>query len=174
MSECFIGEIRMFGGNYAPLDWAQCDGQTLNINQNDVLYSLIGTIYGGDGVFTFKLPDMRGRIPIHMGTGSGLTQRIIGQSFGAESVVLDTGGLPQHTHALYASSNDGTSNNPAGNVLGNSTQTVKIYTDTSTASTPMNPSSLSMAGGNTAHPNMMPTQCLNFIIALTGIYPSRS
>lgn len=174
MSECFVGEIRMFGGNFAPVNWAQCDGQTLSISQNDVLFSLIGTTYGGDGINTFKLPDMRGRIPIHMGTGPGLTTRIIGQAFGAESVVLNTGGMPQHTHALYASSSDGTSNNPAGNVLAGSTQTVLIYTSTSTAPITMSSSALGVAGGNTAHPNMMPTQCVNFIIALAGIYPSRS
>lgn len=174
MSDCFIGEIRMFGGNYAPLGWAQCDGQTLSISQNEALYSLIGTTYGGDGSTNFKLPEMRGRIPIHRGTGTGLTPRTIAQSFGSETATVDTGQLPQHTHALYASTSNGTSNSPAGNVLAGNASTFQIYTATATAPVAMNPSALGMAGGNSTHQNMMPTQCVNFIIALEGIFPTQN
>lgn len=173
MSECFIGEIRMFGGNFAPMDWAQCDGQTLSISQNDVLYSLIGITYGGDGQTTFKLPDLRGRIPIHMGTGPGLTPRIIGQSFGTEQETVQTGTMPAHTHTLYANSAAGTSASPAGNVLASSTATVQIYTATTTAPIAMSPGALGVVGGNQSHSNLMTTQCVNFIIALSGIYPTR-
>jgi microcystin-dependent protein len=173
MSEYFIGEIRMFGGSFAPMDWAQCDGQTLSISQNDVLYSLIGVTYGGDGINNFKLPDLRGRVPIHMGTGTGLTSRIIGQSFGTEAVTLQPGNLPSHTHALYANSAAGTTNIPAGNMLAAGASTIQIYNAATTSAVSMNSASLTADGGSQAHSNLMPTLCVNFIIALSGIYPTR-
>jgi microcystin-dependent protein len=174
MSENFVGEIRMFGGNYAPIKWAMCEGQLLPVSQNDALFSLLGTIYGGDGMTTFALPDLRGRVPIHMGQGPGLTDRRIGQKFGSENVTLTGQNLPNHTHTLNAASGDGTSNNPAANVLGASTNTVQIYNSTSTAPVSMNAAAVGSTGGSQAHSNLMPTQCVNFIIALYGIYPSRS
>lgn len=174
MSECFVGEIRMFGGNYAPVQWAMCEGQFLPISQNDALFSLLGTIYGGDGVNTFALPDLRGRVPIHMGQGPGLSTRVIGQSFGSENVTLTGQNLPNHTHALNAASGDGTSNNPAGNILGAGTNTVQVYNSAVTAPVSMNGAAVGTTGGSQAHSNLMPTQCVNFIIALYGIYPSRN
>jgi microcystin-dependent protein len=174
MSDQYIGEIRMFGGNYAPQDWAQCDGQTLQINQNDVLYSLIGTTFGGDGVTNFNLPDMRGRVPIHMGTGSGLTARVIGQSLGTENEILAPQGMPQHTHTMLANSAAGTAYNPTGNVLSAGVNTVQIYNTNTTTPSQMNAASLLSAGGGQGHTNLAPTLCVNFIIALTGYFPSRS
>jgi microcystin-dependent protein len=177
MSEYFIGEIRMFGGTFAPLDWAFCNGQTLSISQNDVLYSLIGVTYGGDGVSTFNLPDLQGRVPIHMGTGTGLTTRIIGNKVGTETVTLQTTNLPQHNHTLSASSASTNATAVPANtkVLGTATGNLTLYVSTNTASTVMNSASISAsAGGGTSHDNMAPTLCVNFIIALAGIYPTRS
>jgi len=174
MSENFVGEIRMFGGNFAPVKWAMCEGQLLPISQNDALFSLLGTIYGGDGKSTFALPDLRGRVPIHKGQGPGLSPRVIGQRFGSEAVTLTGQEMPNHTHSLNAASGDGTSNNPADNVLGASTNTVQIYNSANTAPVSMNAAAVKTTGGSQAHSNLMPTQCVNFIIALYGIYPSRS
>lgn len=175
MSEYFIGEIRMFGGNFAPLDWAQCDGQTLSISQNDVLYSLLGITYGGDGVNNFKLPDLRGRVPIHMGTGTGLTTRIIGQYFGTEGETVQTASLPAHNHTLSANSTAATAYSPTGNMLAAGAGTIQTYNATTTSPVTMNSAVLaSTAGGGQSHSNLMPALCVNFIIALAGIYPTRS
>lgn len=176
MSDNFYGEIRMFGGNYAPQDWALCQGQALQISQNDVLYSLIGVTYGGDGITTFNLPDLRGRVPIHMGTGAGLTPRTIGQSLGAETVTLTADTLPSHTHTLNAGSATGTLYDPAGNILAGCTTTNALQSYTTTNATPivMNPAAIQSAGSSQAHSNMMPTLCINFIIALTGYFPQRA
>lgn len=174
MSEYFIGEIRMFGGTFAPLDWAQCDGQLLSISQNDVLYSLLGVTYGGDGVNNFKLPDLRGRVPIHMGTGTGLTTRIIGQSFGTEAETLQSATLPSHTHALYGNSAAATAYSPTGNALAAGAGTIQNFNATTTSAVTMNSAVLaSTTGGGQSHSNLMPTLCVNFIIALSGIYPTR-
>lgn len=174
MSECFVGEIRMFGGNFAPRNWAMCNGQLLPVSQNDALFSLLGTIYGGDGRTTFALPDLRGRVPIHMGHGPGLSDRKIGQRFGSEGVTLTTQELPNHTHGLTVESAAGTSNNPANNVLGASTNTVQIYNSGPGAPVSMNAAAVGNTGGSRSHSNLMQTLCVNFIIALYGIYPSRS
>jgi microcystin-dependent protein len=175
MSDNFCGEIRMFGGNYAPQGWALCQGQTLQISQYNTLYSLIGTTYGGDGVTTFQLPDLRGRVPIHMGTGTGLTQRIIGQSLGTEDVTLMTDTLPTHTHTLNATNATGTLYDPAGNILAGCTTTNALQSYNTTTGTPiaMNPAAIQSAGSSQPHNNMMPTLCINFIIALEGYYPQR-
>lgn len=174
MSECFVGEIRMFGGNYAPRQWAMCDGQYMPIDQNDALFSLLGTIYGGDGRTTFQLPDLRGRIPIHMGHGPGLSNRNIGQRFGTESETLTTNNLPNHMHGLAAASANGTLNNPAGGILAASIGSVSIYNSGPSAPVSMNAAAVGSTGGSQSHSNLMPTLCVNFIIALYGIYPSRS
>jgi microcystin-dependent protein len=175
MSDQFYGEIRMFGGNYAPQDWALCNGQALQISQYSTLYSLIGTTYGGDGVTTFNLPDLRGRVPIHMGTGSGLTPRTIAQSIGAESVTVTADTLPSHAHTLYAGSATGTLYDPAGNILAGCTTTNVLQSYTTTNATPiaMNPAAIQSSGSSQAHSNMMPTLCINFIIALEGYFPQR-
>lgn len=174
MSEPFIGEIRMFGGNFAPRAWALCDGQLLTIVQNDALYSLLGTIYGGDGRTTFALPDMRGRIPLHKGQGLGLSNRPLGQNAGQEDVNLTTDQLPVHNHGFHASTGPADSGYPAGQLVADTTPD-SVYNDAGTdtgAAMPAN--TVSNVGGGQTHPNMMPFQCVNFIIALFGIYPSRS
>jgi microcystin-dependent protein len=165
----------MFGGNYAPMDWSTCDGQTLAIAQQDVLYSLIGTIYGGDGINNFKLPDLRGRVPVHQGQGAGMTNRIIGQVIGAEQVILDSSTMPSHTHALNANSTTtGAVNNPTGKVLCQTTAPGKVYSATAGTQVSLNAASVTNAGGGQAHNNMMPSLCMNFIIALSGYYPTRA
>ncbi len=178
MSECFIGEIRMFGGNYAPMDWSTCDGQTLAIAQQDVLFSLIGITYGGDGSTNFKLPDLRGRIPVHQGQGAGMTNRIIGQVIGAEQVAIDSTTMPAHTHPLAANSTTtGAVSNPTGKVLcqtAGGTVPGKLYTASAGTQVSLNAASVTNAGGGQAHNTMMPSLCINFIIALNGYYPTRS
>ncbi len=177
MSDNFIGEIRMFGGNYAPMDWAFCNGQSMDINQNDVLYSLIGTTYGGDGQVKFNLPDLQGRLPLHMGSGPGLTPRVIGEKGGVEIVAVTEGTMPQHSHPFYASTNAGNTNVPANTkVLGQITgaNTPGLYSATTTSNVTMNAQSVTSTNpGGMPHDNLMPALCISFIIALSGIYPTR-
>jgi len=173
MSDPFIGEIRMFAGNFAPRSWAFCDGQLLAVSQNDALFSLLGTIYGGDGRTTFGLPEMRGRIPIHAGTGPGLNQRRLGAKSGAERVTVTANQLPTHSHAFQATSSSANVNAPAGALLAQ-TQ-ADIYLDNlDDGSASLAATSVSSAGGSQPHNNLMPFQCVNFIIALFGTYPSRN
>jgi microcystin-dependent protein len=171
MSEPFIGEIRIFAGTFAPRNWALCDGQILAISQNDALFSLLGTIYGGDGRTTFALPDLRGRVPIHAGSGPGLSQRPLGQKSGAENTTLTVNQMPAHTHPS-ASTNSPTEGSPDGNILATQHAGDNIYAATGGVS--MAPGTSSNVGGSQAHTNLMPCQCVNFIIALVGIYPSRN
>ncbi len=172
MSEPFIGEIRMFGGNFAPRSWALCDGQLLAISQNDALFSLLGTIYGGDGTTTFGLPDLRGRIPIHQGSGPGLTSRQIGTKGGSETVAITTSHAPSHGHIIQASTTAGNRSVPGGNFLGAS-PTVRVFRPVG-PNVDLNAASITNIGGGQSHANTMPFQCVNFIIALTGIFPSRN
>lgn len=171
MSNPYYGEIRMFAGNFAPQGWAFCDGQLLAISDNDVLFSLIGTTYGGDGVSTFALPDLRGRLPLHQGQGSGLSLRRMGQTGGVENVTLTANQMPAHSHTLRASSAIAGRPTAQNNFLGKSTNT-DIYTgdapDGSMANT-----AITTVGGNQPHANIQPYQCINYIISLLGIYPSR-
>lgn len=171
MSEPFVGEIRMFAGNFAPRGWAFCDGQLLAVSQNDALFSLLGTIYGGDGRTTFGLPDLRGRIPLHAGQGPGLSNRRLGAKAGAENVTLTTNQLASHSHDWNANTAAATGNAPQGKVLADATPG-RIYRaidqNTSLAS-----NTIANTGGSQPHTNLMPTLCINFIIALVGIYPSR-
>ena len=171
MSEPFVGEIRMFAGNFSPRGWALCDGQLLAVSQNDALFSLLGTIYGGDGRTTFGLPDLRGRVPIHAGQGPGLSDRRLGTKSGAEQVTLTTNQLPSHTHPIKGTNNAATATDPAGNVPAQSS-TIDLYVSTA-PTVDMNAAAVAGAGGSRAHSNLMPTLCVNFIIALYGIYPSR-
>lgn len=171
MSEPFVGEIRMFAGNFAPRGWAFCDGQLLAVSQNDALFSLLGTIYGGDGRTTFGLPDMRGRIPIHAGHGPGLSERRLGAKGGAEKVTLTVNQLPSHTHPLQASTELAQQASPQGNVLAR-TLTFDLYRQ-ATPTSSMASSSITGTGGSRSHTNLMPFLCIHFIIALVGIYPSR-
>ncbi len=169
MSSPFIGEIRMFGGNFAPVGWAFCDGQTMDISQNDALFTLIGTTFGGDGQTTFNLPDLRGRLPIHMGQGSGLTNRTIGESAGVESVTLTTNQIPSHVHAALGQSAAGNQPSPSGNVWASSSLN---QFSSSPANVTMHPASIGAGGGSQPHDNFMPYLCVNFIISLFGVYPS--
>lgn len=168
MSEPFIGEIRMFAGNFAPRGWALCDGQLMAISQNDALFSLFGTIYGGDGRTTFALPDLRGRAPMHLGSGPGLTPYTIGARGGAESVTLSSNQLPVHTHGVQASAFPATSRDGADQVLAQGDTNLYGPTADGDIAGPV------AVGGSQSHTNLMPYQCLNFIVALVGIYPSRS
>lgn len=172
MSEPFVGEIRMFAGNFAPRGWAYCDGQLLAVSQNDALFSLFGTIYGGDGRTTFGLPDLRGRIPIHAGSGPGLTPRQLGSKAGSERVTATVNELPSHSHPMQATENLADTPNPVGNIAARST-TMDLYInqdpDTALAAT-----SITSIGGSQYHTNIMPFLCVYFIVALFGIYPSRN
>ena len=172
MSEPFVGEIRMFAGNFAPRGWSYCDGQLLAVTQNDALFSLLGTIYGGDGRTTFGLPDLRGRIPVHAGSGPGLSPRKLGAKGGAENVTVTANQLPSHTHAAQATTGVGSSTNPSG-LLPARSAAGDTYVDDFSATT-MNPAAISNTGGSQRHTNLMPFLCVHFIIALFGIYPSRN
>ncbi|MEQ8729919.1 phage tail protein [Roseitalea porphyridii] len=171
MSEPFVGEIRMFACNFAPRGWAFCDGQLLAVSQNDALFSLLGTIYGGDGRTTFGLPDLRGRIPIHAGHGPGLSERRLGAKSGAEKVTLTVNQLPSHTHPARASRAIGIEAGPAGNVTAASTAVTLYFSET--ADSNMRSDAITSIGGSRSHTNLMPFLCVHFIIALFGIYPSR-
>lgn len=172
MSEPFVGEIKMFAGNFAPRGWALCDGQLFAVSQNDALFSLLGTIYGGDGRTTFGLPDLRGRVPIHQGTGPGLSQRRLGSKGGAEKETLTLNQLPSHSHSVKASGGTANASAPAKHVVGESSL-FDLY-QSATPSSSMANEAVSSTGGSQSHNNIMPFQCINFIIALFGVYPSRS
>jgi microcystin-dependent protein len=172
MSEPFVGEIRMFAGNFAPRGWAFCDGQLLAVSQNDALFSLLGTIYGGDGRTTFGLPDLRGRIPVHAGQGPGLSERRLGAKGGEEKVTLTVQQLPAHTHSVQGTNDTADATTPAGNVPAQST-IVDLYTPPTTADQSFATQAVSNVGGSQSHTNLMPFLCVHFIIALFGIYPSR-
>ncbi len=172
MSEPFVGEIRMFAGNFPPRGWAFCDGQLLAVSQNDALFSLFGTIYGGDGRTTFGLPDLRGRVPVHAGHGPGLSERRLGSKAGAEQVTLTTNQLPNHTHSSKVSPNYGSRSNPEESILAKNIKEVGYSSEPPDDS--MNSSSITNVGGSQSHTNLMPFLCVNFIVSLFGIYPSRS
>ncbi len=166
MSEPFLAEVRIVGFNFAPRGWAFCDGQILPINQNQSLFSLLGTTYGGDGRTSFALPDMRSRTPIHVGNG-----HTEGQKSGEETHTLSGSEMPAHDHTAMASSDDANLDTPAGNVLARATTT--LY-HTPTNLTSLNAQSIASVGGGQAHDNMMPFIALNFCIALQGLFPSRN
>lgn len=178
MSEPFIGEIRMFGGNFAPRSWALCDGQLLAISQNDALFSLLGTIYGGDGRTTFGLPDLRGRIAMHAGSGPGLTTRRLGEKGGAEQAHLTSANVASHSHTatLHAESKAGVSGNPTNNMLARAGAT-SMYTGADPTENKIMSGQSVLIGANASSgqgvPIRNPLQCVNYIIALFGIYPSR-
>ncbi len=171
MSEPFVGEIRMFAGNFAPRGWAYCDGQLLAVSQNDSLFSLLGTIYGGDGRTTFGLPDMRGRIPVHAGSGPGLSPRKLGAKGGTEKVTLTVNQLPSHTHPMKASTTIADETAPQGNVTAQPSA-AQLYFETA-PTVNLATTAVTNVGGSRSHTNLMPFLCVHFIIALFGIYPSR-
>ena len=164
----------MFGGNFAPNGWALCDGQLLPISQNNALFSLVGTFYGGDGRITFGLPELRGRMPMHWGNGPGRVSRSIGQKGGTESVTLTSSTLPSHTHgvAIPAESSEGQTAAASGNYPAGGEEPDKPYAATSDTS--LGAFNSAATGSSIAHENMSPFQCVTFIIALVGLYPSRS
>ena len=171
MSEPFLAEIRIFGFNFPPRDWAECDGQILPINQNQSLYSLLGTTYGGDGRTSFGLPDLRGRTPLHEGQGSGLTNRQLGSKGGVDSAVLSAAQMPNHTHPLNATTDAADNRAPDENVFAT---TADDRYGPATDLVDANSSALSNAGSTQPHQNMQPYQVLNFCIALRGVFPSRN
>jgi microcystin-dependent protein len=171
MSEPFVGEIRMFAGNFAPRGWAFCDGELLAIAQNNALFSLFGTVYGGDGRTTFGLPDLRGRLPLHAGTGLGLSPRTLGSHGGSETETLTVNQLPSHTHDYNGNTQPGNMNTPAGNVVA-ARAAAPTYAE-SDQDTNMASNSIANTGGSQPHTNLMPSLCVHFIVALLGIYPSR-
>lgn len=170
-SQPFIGNIILFAGNFAPSGWMFCEGQLLPISENDALFNLIGTTYGGDGQETFALPDLRGRLPLHMGIGGGITYQI-GEQGGVEQVTLTTQQIPSHSHVPVASRDGVASTNPAGNML--SAGAVTMYTNSLNSPVAMAPSALAPAGGSQPHNNLQPYVCINYIISLFGVYPSPS
>jgi microcystin-dependent protein len=173
MAEPFLGEIRMFGFNFAPAGWAMCNGQILPINQNTALFSLLGTFYGGDGISTFALPNLQSRVPINQGQGIGLSPYNIGQTGGAESVTLSTGQMPVHTHPVACNTGGGNQASPAnGFPAVESTGTSLDYHSATNGS--MSPTMIGAAGGGQSHTNLQPFLCVNFCIALQGIFPSRN
>ena len=165
MAQPYVGEIRMFGGNFAPAGWMFCQGQLLPISENETLFQLIGTTYGGDGQSTFALPDLRGRLPIHEGNGF-----ILAQTGGAESITLTVQQIPVHTHALIAAKNNGTSVNPGAAALSTSVSSVQPYVEDQ-ASISLNANAVTPVGGNQPHTNFQPYLCVSFIISLFGIFP---
>jgi microcystin-dependent protein len=179
MSEAYIGEIRMFGGNFAPSGWALCNGQLLPIASNAALFSILGTTFGGDGVTTFGLPNLQGRVPIHWGMGAGLSPYVVGQSGGVEHVTLSSNQMPIHNHLVNASSTPPARGGaspanayPSAPAVTPNTTTVASYSTTTNAT--MNAQMIGTAGGNTPFPILQPFLCVTFIIALNGIFPSRN
>ena len=167
MAQPYVGEIRMFGGNFAPAGWMFCQGQLLPISENETLFQLIGTTYGGDGLSTFALPDLRGRVPIHQGAGF-----ILAETGGAEEVTLTTNQIPAHTHPLMASGNIATSANPANAVPGQS-PSISLY-ESDVPGAGLNVAAIPPIGGSQPHNNFQPYLCVSFIISLFGIFPSQT
>lgn len=173
MSEPFLAEIRIVGFTFPPRGWALCDGQILPINQNQSLYSLLGTTYGGDGRTTFALPDLRGRVPIHVGQSNGTGDtHTLGSRGGEEANTLSSAEMPQHNHSFQASSSAGDTDSPSGSVMASS---VQMYRNPAGASlVPMSIGTFLNGGRGLAHENMQPFLTLNFCIALQGLFPSRN
>ena len=165
MAQPYVGEIRMFAGNFAPAGWMFCEGQLLPISENETLFQLIGTTYGGDGQSTFALPDLRGRIPIHQGNGF-----ILAETGGAEEITLTINQIPSHTHAFLATTAVANSNTPTNQVIGQSTQRAVYFEADPT--TNLAPNAISPVGGSQPHTNFQPYLCVDFIISLFGIFPS--
>ncbi|MGO1073263.1 phage tail protein [Lysobacter sp. CA199] len=175
MSNPYVGEIRLFGFGRTPQGWIPCDGRLLAISQYDVLFTLIGTTYGGDGISTFAVPGLSGRVPIHQGQGPGLSSYVTGQASGSESVTLITQQMPAHGHTLLATSQLATATQiGVGVELGALNGDAMYVTDTSGSSPlAMNPASLTPSGGNQPHSNLMPTLTAMFFIAAFGFFPSQ-
>lgn len=162
MSDPYLGEIRMFGGTFVPYGWVSCDGSLLSINSNQALFAILGTTYGGNGVTTFAVPDLRGRLAVHAGSGPGLTPRTLGQQFGTESVSLNVAQMPSHQHSMTGATTQ-TTDRPAG-------AAAAPGSSYGTPTTPM--AATQSAGQGLPHENMQPSLAVNFIIATQGIFPT--
>ncbi len=167
MAQPYVGEIRMFAGNFAPAGWNFCDGSLLPISENETLFNLIGTTYGGDGQSTFAVPDLRGRLPLHQGNGF-----VLAETGGAETITLTVQQIPAHSHALLGAAVNGAQAAPANNLLANSTVIAPYAPET--ANQAMAPTSVSPVGGSQPHNNFQPYLCISFIISLFGIFPSQT
>jgi microcystin-dependent protein len=167
MAQPYVGEIRMFAGNFAPVGWMFCEGQLLPISEYETLFNLIGTTYGGDGQSTFAMPDLRGRVPMHF--GSGFTLAEVG---GAEEVTLNVAQMPAHSHPFLATTDAGSQGNPGGQLVAQNTL-VQIYEEDVPTSS-MGSNAIGFVGGNQPHDNFQPYLCVDFIISLFGIYPSQT
>jgi microcystin-dependent protein len=168
----YIGEIRMFGGNFAPAGWVFCAGQLMPISENDALFTLIGTTYGGDGQETFGIPNLQGRTPVHAGQGPGLSQNYqIGESSGVEQVTLTTQQIPLHNHAFLASDNISSQTDPADHVLSQSSQATIYISDQPNVAMA---NKVQPAGGSQPHENMQPYLCINYILSLYGVFPTQN
>lgn len=177
MSDYFLGEIRIFAGNYAPTDWAKCYGTSMPISTNQALFTLLGVTYGGDGRTTFNLPDMRGRLPIHYGTGPGLTERPLGAMVGAENVTLTASTLPAHTHVMNALNVAANTNVPQGNMLGSVASPYFLYEDLNSGASlyALATASVGNTGNSSPHNNIMPCLTLTFMICVSrGLYPTQN
>jgi microcystin-dependent protein len=174
MATPFIGEIRMFAGNFSPANWALCNGQVLAISQYEALFQLIGTTYGGDGVNTFALPNLQGRAPIHQGNLSGGANYIIGELSGSETVTLTTNQIPSHNHPLQATTGSGTGLAPTGLVMATPTGIAGPQTYVTPTAVTALANTSTIAGGSLPHDNMQPYLVINFIIALFGIFPTQN
>jgi microcystin-dependent protein len=172
MSQPYVGEIRMFAGNFAPAGWMFCDGELLPISENDTLFNLIGTTYGGDGEETFALPNLQSRIPIHAGQGSGLSLHQLAEAAGVETVTLTTQQIPAHQHAPLASDQEGTLSSPNNAVWAVASTGNQLYSSPPGVNT-MHAQSIGSNGGSQPHDNMGPYLCVNYIISLFGIYPNQ-
>lgn len=167
MAQPYVGEIRMFAGNFAPAGWMFCEGQLLPISENETLFQLIGTTYGGDGQSTFALPDLRGRIPIHQGNGF-----VLAETGGAEEITLTVSQIPAHSHPMLATGNTATGTAPAGNVFATGAEVTTTAFGSDAPFAAMHPSTVSSVGGSQPHTNFQPYLCVDFIISLYGIFPS--
>ena len=174
MAQPYIGEIRMFGGDFAPAGWALCNGQELAISENEDLFQLVGTTYGGDGEETFNLPDMQSRVPMHMGTGPDGNSYGAGLMAGAEAETLTVSQITAHTHGVIATTAAATSTGPANDVLGSTGSGDLVYTDALYPRGGLSPQAVAAAGGSQPHGNVQPFTGINFIISLFGTYPSPS
>jgi microcystin-dependent protein len=170
MGEPYVGEIRMFAGNFAPAGWMLCEGQLLPISENETLFNLIGTTYGGDGQETFALPNMQGRFPIHFGTGGGSTYQL-GEAAGTEQVTLTINQIPAHNHPVTATSTNGGQSTPVNNIFAAVQSGNQMYNDQAPNGT-MNALAVNGAGGSQPHENVSPYLCVNFIISLFGVFPT--
>jgi microcystin-dependent protein len=177
MSQPYVGQIIMFGGTFAPVGWMTCSGQTLPISENETLFQLIGTTYGGDGQATFNLPDLRGRVPIHQGQGSGLSSYTVGENGGVESVTLNTQQMPSHNHQAMTTAQAGTTNVPGTTTFladegPKGITVVSTYGPFDANQTTLLPATVGLQGGSQPHENRQPVLAVTFCISLFGVFPS--